>query len=77
MFRVAAKLTPIPNEYDIYVADIKVSKVLSKETREEIEARYQLPEIWLRYYYNDENFVDDTDIEITYTLSNLINSLEK
>ena len=76
MFKISVKSTPTPDIYDVYVADIRVSKVMSYKTRERLEEEYQLPEVWKRYWLQNEELTD-TDLEITSAIGHLIAGLSE
>ncbi len=75
MFRISAKATPEPNIFDIYVADVRVSKVISQLPRHEVEEIYQPRNIWKRYYEQNES-LSDTDLEITSAIGHLLSGME-
>mgnify|MGYP006921317848 CR=1 FL=1 len=52
----------------MYVADIHVSEIQSEDSLAEVEATFQLPAIWFRYY---SEYVYDVDLDILQTVMSL------
>lgn len=74
LFRISAKRSTEPNQFDIYVGGIKISSVLSHQTRQEVEKKFQTPRIWERYFAGT---TIDTDLEITQVIAHLISAMEQ
>jgi hypothetical protein len=68
MFKITVAPTDIPDEFDVQVAGVTVSRIMSLRPLKELQLDYQLPAVWLRYYNtelpDDHMQVRDTDLEI-------------